>query len=79
LNARLQKQKDDTANVARFMPIIRKYTDVEKLTAPLLNELIDKIVVFDAIRRGKARTQRVEIYYKFVGLLPDTISNRCAS
>jgi DNA invertase Pin-like site-specific DNA recombinase len=79
LKSKLQKQKDDTADIAEFMPIISKYTDVKKLTAPLLHELIERIVVFDGVGRGSTRTQRVEIYFKFVGLLPDSISDHCAS
>jgi hypothetical protein len=79
LKSKLQKQKNDTADIAEFLPLIRKYTDVEKLTAPLLHELIDRIVVFNGVGTGKKRTQRVEIYFKFVGLLPDSISDHCAS
>lgn len=37
------------------------------LTAPLLRELIDHIDVFEAEGIGKNRTQRIVIYYRFVG------------
>ena len=39
------------------------------LTAPLLKELIDKIVVYETQGTGKYRTQRIVIYYRFVGYL----------
>ena len=37
------------------------------LTAPLLRELIDHIDVFETEGTGKSRTQRIVIYYRFVG------------
>ncbi len=39
-----------------------------ELTAPLLNELIDKIVVHQAENdENGSRTQEIEIFYRFVG------------
>ena len=38
-----------------------------RLTAPLLRELIDHIDVFETEGKGKNRTQRIVIYYRFVG------------
>ena len=47
---------------------------MDKLTAPLLRELIDHIDVFETEGSGKSRTQRIVIYYRFIGCikLPDT-------
>ena len=42
---------------------------MKTLTKPLLNELIDHIDVYETEGSGKNRTQRVVIYYKFVGYL----------
>ena len=42
---------------------------MKTLTKPLLNELIDHIDVYETEGSGKSRTQRVVIYYKFVGYL----------
>ena len=40
---------------------------MDRLTAPLLRELIDHIDVFETEGKGKSRTQRIVIYYRFVG------------
>lgn len=40
---------------------------MDRLTAPLLRELIDRIDVFETEGKGKNRTQRIVIYYCFVG------------
>ena len=57
-------------NAERWISIIRKYTQITELTAPLLNELIDKIVVHEATKdeNGK-RVQDIDIYYRFVGTI----------
>ena len=39
------------------------------LAAPLLQELIDHLDVFETGGRGKHRTQRAVIYYRFVGYI----------
>ena len=59
------KSKD---NAERWLALIRKYNELTELTAPLLNELIEKIVVHEASKdeNGK-RIQDVDIYYRFVG------------
>ena len=42
--------------------------DRAELTAPLLNELIDKIVIHQAeTDENGSRTQEIEIFYRFVG------------
>ena len=45
------------------------FMQMETLTAPLLKELIDKIVVYETQGTGKHRTQRIVIFYQFVGYL----------
>ena len=50
-----------------FTSAIRRFMRMDRLTAPLLRELIDHIDVFETEGRGKNRTQRIVIYYRFVG------------
>ncbi|MBQ5757208.1 MAG: DUF4368 domain-containing protein, partial [Clostridia bacterium] len=52
-----------------FITAVRRFMDMEVLTAPLLQELIDRIEVHEVEGRGKDRTQRIVIYYRFVGHL----------
>lgn len=58
-----------TQNKDRFIAAIRKFVEMEHLTAPLLRELIDKIVVYETEGIGKNRSQRIVIHYKFVGVI----------
>jgi len=72
LDSLLRQQKNDAENILLFQQIISPYTDVTELTASLLRELIDKIVIHESngMRRPN-RSQKVEIHYRFVGVLPD--------
>ncbi len=62
-------------NKELFVKAIRRFMDMDYLTAPLLRELIDKIEVHETEGTGKNRTQRITIYYKFVGYID--IPERC--
>lgn len=52
-----------------FADSVKKYTNIKELTAPILNELIEKIVVHDAETIDGVRTQKIEIFYRFIGLV----------
>ena len=52
-----------------FLAAVRRFMDMETLTAPLLQELIDRIVVYEVEGSGRNKTQRIVIYYRFVGYL----------
>ena len=56
-----QKERED------FIYAVRQFMQMNSLTAPLLRELIDHIDVFETEGTGKNRTQRIVIYYRFVG------------
>ncbi len=53
----------------QFIAAVRKFIQVDTLTAPLLKELIDRIDVYEVEGTGKNRTQRIVINYKFVGCI----------
>lgn len=56
--------------------MIEKYTDIEKLTVPMINEYIEKVVVHEATggRKGKKITQEklvenINITRQYISLL----------
>ena len=67
----MQQNKD------RFIGDIRRFMKIQKLTAPLLRELIDEITVYETEGVGKNRSQRIMIHYKFIGYIeiPECGSN----
>lgn len=52
-----------------FLSAIEKFMDMKTITAPLIRELIDHIEVHETEGEGKYKTQRIVIFYRFVGYI----------
>lgn len=65
-------------NMERFLPLIKKYTDITEVTPHILNELIEKIVVHEKVQGSDGMmTQQVDIYYKFIGCINQKREGGC--
>ncbi len=75
LRHKLSNAQETSKGKDMFIGAVRKFMEMETLTAPLAKELIDHIDVYEAEGKGKNKTQRIVIYYRFVGYieLPDKI------
>lgn len=56
-------------NKEQFLRAVRRFMEMETLTAPLLRELIEQITVYETEGVGKNRSQRIVIHYKFIGII----------
>lgn len=69
----LKEQIDNLSSMEKnkesFISAVRKFMEMKTLTGPLLRELIDHIDVYHVEGKGKNRTQRVVIHYRFVGYI----------
>ena len=63
----LAEEKVNTVDIQHFISLIRKCKDPTEISDLMFHELIDKIVVYEAEGVGKARTQKVDIYFNYVG------------
>ena len=64
----LNTARKNESNAEKWLDLIKQYSDISELTAPLLNALIEKIVVHQAVRKDDGTIeQEVEIYYRFIG------------
>lgn len=66
---RLRKLAENNRNKENFISAVRKFMEMKELTPALLKELIDRIEVYETEGTGKNRTQRIIIYYRFVGYI----------
>ena len=75
LRKKLSNTQETTKGKDMFLNAVRSFMEMETLTAPLAKELIDHIDVYESEGKGKNKTQRIVIYYRFVGYieLPDKI------
>lgn len=68
LKAALAEGKQSVEDARKWIEIFKQYSEPTELTAELLNNMIDKIVVHEAIKYENGfREQKIEIYYRFVG------------
>ena len=58
---------EDGMRAQRFVSLVRRYTSFDELTAPMLNEFIEKVVVHEADKSTGDRRQKVDIYFNFIG------------
>ena len=70
----IEELKNNNSEYEKFISAIRRFMQMDNLTSPLLRELIDHIDIFETEGTGKSRTQRIVIYYRFIGYieLPNT-------
>ena len=75
LRAEIDKQSSQSMTTDMFISLVRKYTRARKLTPRMLNELIEKIEVFNAEKIDGVWEQRLRIHYNCVGVIeiPDLI------
>lgn len=60
--------KQSVEDARKWIEIVKQYSEPTELTAELLNNMINKIVVHEAVKYDNGfREQKIEIYYRFVG------------
>ena len=69
LRAEIDKQNSQSMTTDIFISLVRKYTRARKLTPRMLNELIEKIEVFNAEKVDGVWEQRLRIHYNCVGAI----------
>ena len=69
LRAEIDKQNSQSMTTDMFISLVRKYTRARKLTPRMLNELIEKIEVFNAEKVDGVWEQRLRIHYNCVGAI----------
>ena len=69
LRSEIEKQSCRSMTTDMFIGLVRKYTRARKLTPRMLNELIEKIEVFNAEKIDGVWEQRLRIHYNCVGTI----------
>ncbi len=60
--------KQAETDAEKWLSLVRQYSAPTDLTAEMLNALIEKIVIHEAVKQPDGtRKQEIEIYYRFIG------------
>ena len=69
LRSEIEKQSSRSMSTEMFISLVRKYTRARKLTPRMLNELVEKIEVFNVEKVDGVWEQRLRIHYNCVGAI----------
>ena len=61
--------KENEIRTDKFMRLVKKYSEFDEITTPMLNEFIDRVLIHEPVYGEKRshRTQEIEIYFNFIG------------
>lgn len=68
LHEAMEAAVQTAVDVEKWVELMKQYVNPTELTAELLNTLIEKIFVHEAVKgEDGSREQEVEIFYRFIG------------
>ena len=71
----LSAEKDNAMNVNQFLALVKKYTEVQKLTAEIIREFVEKFYFYQAEKVDGHRFQKIRVIWNYIGELPSTNSD----
>ena len=69
LTAEVSEADMETTNVSKLIAVTKKYTRIDELMPEILNAFVDKIVIHEREKKDGKRTQQIDIYYSYVGIV----------
>ncbi len=76
----LERGQEEAVNVAQFVALVKKYTEVRELTPTIVNEFIKMVIVHAPTKVNGPRSQFVQAVYNLVGkvTIPETPDSKTA-
>lgn len=75
LKEELMAVQKETADINKFMRLIKRYTEITELNAEIVRTFIDKIYVHKGEKAQGGHRQTIEIIYNCVGVIPEMGNN----
>lgn len=69
LTAIINENKQKGKDISEFVSKVKRYTEIRELTPEIINELIDKIYVYEKIKIAGKQYQQIDIHYTGVGII----------
>jgi len=67
LQAEIDTFNTDSMRADRFIELIKKHTEFKELSALLLNEFVEKVIIHEGDKSSGKRIQKVDIHLNFIG------------
>lgn len=67
LEKSISEQRENSLNAEHFLSLVKKYTEIEELTAELIREFVEKIYVYKTERIDGKKVQRIKIVWNCIG------------
>ncbi|MGN8695557.1 recombinase family protein [Bacillota bacterium HCP3S3_F1_1] len=67
LKAAIAKAKEQNVNVESFISLVRKYTDIQELTAEVVREFIEKVYIYKTETVNGHRVRHIKIVWNCIG------------
>ena len=58
---------EDSEKSARFIELVKRYTEFDELTTQMLNEFISRVEIYEADKSSGERIQDIDVYFRFIG------------
>ena len=69
LSKQINNTEKETTDLTQFISNVKKYTEIKELTPEIVNELIDKIYVYQQTKLNGKQYQKIDIHYAGVGII----------
>ena len=69
LSTTIDKTNQEELDLTTFIDKVKKYTEIKELTPEIVNELIDKIYVYQQTKLNGKQYQKIDIHYAGVGII----------
>jgi len=76
LSVFVEEKEQKATDTAQFIAVVRKYSEIKKLTPEIMHEFIEKIVVHAPDKSSGHRTQQIDIYFRFNVAVATTVADR---
>jgi len=69
LTSEISEAQSKSLTADMFLKAVRKYTRIKKLTPQILNELVEKIEIFQSEKLEGKIVQKIRVHYNFIGAM----------
>ena len=69
LKKEIRQQSNQSGSIAEFLDVVKRYTEMKKLTPQILREFVSKIIIHHRQKIDGTDVQKIEIVYNCIGTI----------